>query len=404
MFARYFGILSACCDITSSVRELALDSRRGRQRRDFSKHIMSTITRFAGIAFFFGATSVAFGSQTFVESFSNGSNVGAWHITQMGDMNPSTGGNPGAYIEAVQFGGFEPTARTTSTAPNPFIGDFRARDVTSIGIDLETISAQFGAQRPLTLMLYSDNGTPGNPNDDCEVYVPASNLIPQIGAGWTSIDVPIPEQSAVIPSGWQTVSCAATPDIGWNEVIQNVTTVMWVYGEPGFFYPADVWSMGMDNPRITSELGTAFCSGDGSGTACPCGNAGAAQHGCANSVGAGAFLDANGSASVAANDMTLVASGLPATTSTLFFQGTTQVNGGAGTTFGDGLRCVGGTIVRLGIRTASAGVATIGPGLAAPGGWGAGQNVDFQCWYRNISGPCSSGYNLSNGRSITFAP
>jgi hypothetical protein len=365
---------------------------------------MNTISRLAGIAFFSGATSVAFASQTFVESFSNGSNVGAWHITQMLDTNPSSGGNPGAYIEADQFGGFEPTARTTATTPNPFSGDFRARNVTSIGIDLETIAAQFGTQRPLTLMLSTDNGTPTNPNDDCEVYVVAANLIPQIGAGWTSIDVPIPAQSTVMPAGWQTVSCAATPDVGWNQVIQNVTTVKWVYGEPGFFYPADVWSVGMDNPRITSDLGTAFCAGDGSGTACPCGNVGAPQHGCANSVGGGAFLDANGSASVGADDLSLVATGLPALAPALFFQGTAQVNGGAGAVFGDGLRCVGGTIVRLGIRTASGGVATIGPGLAAHGGWSAGQNVFFQCWYRNVSGPCGSRFNLSNGRSVTFAP
>jgi hypothetical protein len=357
-----------------------------------------------GIAFITSATSVAFASQTFVETFSNGSNVGGWHITLMGDTNPSTGGNPGAYIEADQFGGFEPTARTTSTAPNPFIGDFRARNVTSIGIDLETIAAQFGTQRPLTLMLYSDNGTPANTSDDCEVYVVAAANIPAVGAGWTSIDVPIPAQSAVIPAGWMTVSCAATPDVGWNEVIQNVTTVKWVYGEPGFFYPADVWSMGIDNARITSELGVVFCAGDGSGTACPCGNVGAPRHGCANSVGGGAFLDASGSASVAADDLVLVASGLPATTPALFYQGTQEVNGGAGAVFGDGLRCVGGTIVRLGIRTASGGVATIGPGLAAQGGWSAGLSFDFQCWYRNVSGPCGSGFNLSNGRAITFAP
>lgn len=365
---------------------------------------MNTLIRLSGIAFFSITTSTAFGSQTFVESFSNGSNVGAWHITQMLDMTQTTGGNPGAFIEAAQFNSFEPEARTTAVAPNTFLGDYRARNVTSIGIDLDTFASQFAVQRPLTLFLYSDAGTPSNPNDDCEVYVTAAAQIPPVGGGWTSIDVPIPAHSATLPAGWQTQSCAATPDVGWNAVITNVSAIYWRYGEPGFFYPGDVWTIGMDNPRITSDLGSVFCAGDGTATACPCGNAGAPSHGCASSVLSGAYLDASGSASVAADDLVLVASSLPATTPTLFFQGTTQVNGGAGSVFGDGLRCVGGTITRLGIRTASAGVAAIGPGLAAHGGWTAGQTLDFQAWYRNVVGPCGSGYNLSNARAITFEP
>src|SRR5690349_24436473 len=156
---------------------------------------MSTFTRSAAVALFSFTASTAFASQTFVESFSNGSNVGGWHLTQTQDQNPMSGGNPGAFIEAAQFGGFEPTARTTVAAPNQFLGDFRARNVTSIGIDMETVAVQFGAGRPLTLMLDSDNGTPADPTDDCTVYTIASNLIPQVGAGWVSFDVPIPAQS-----------------------------------------------------------------------------------------------------------------------------------------------------------------------------------------------------------------
>jgi hypothetical protein len=72
--------------------------------------------------------------------------------------------------------------------------------------------------------------------------------------------------------------------------------------------------------------------------------------------------------------------------------------------FGDGLRCVGGTITRLGQHAASGGVATLGPGLAGHGGWSGGQTLQFQAWYRNVSGPCGSGSNLTNGRTITFTP
>jgi len=40
--------------------------------------------------------------------------------------------------------------------------------------------------------------------------------------------------------------------------------------------------------------------------------------------------------------------------SALYFQGTTQMAGGAGIAFGDGLRCAGGSIVRLGTKTNAA--------------------------------------------------
>ena len=43
--------------------------------------------------------------------------------------------------------------------------------------------------------------------------------------------------------------------------------------------------------------GSANCTGDGSGTLCPCGNNGAAGAGCANSTGSGGLLSAAGSGS-----------------------------------------------------------------------------------------------------------
>ncbi|MCB9916628.1 MAG: hypothetical protein H6828_15995, partial [Planctomycetes bacterium] len=74
-----------------------------------------------------------------------------------------------------------------------------------------------------------------------------------------------------------------------------------------------------------------FCFGDGTGTACPCGNVGAAGEGCANSTGAGAILGAAGSSSIAAANLVLSASQCPVNQPTLFFQGDNAVNSGAGT-------------------------------------------------------------------------
>jgi len=152
--------------------------------------------------------------------------------------------------------------------------------------------------------------------------------------------------------------------------------------------------------------GTPFCFGDGSGSVCPCGNAGGSGAGCANSTGAGAVLDSGGSDSAGADDLTFQASALLPGQPALLFAGHNAVNGGDGIPFGDGLRCAGQNVVRLGVRVPDAnGSASWGPGLGAAGGWSAGDTRYFQAWYRDPSGgPCGAGFNLSNGVEVTFTP
>lgn len=74
--------------------------------------------------------------------------------------------------------------------------------------------------------------------------------------------------------------------------------------------------------------------------------------------------------------------------------------------FGDGLRCAGGGVQRLGVRIPNEnGVARFGPGLAESGQWHAGDVKRFQVWYRDPAGtPCGTGFNLSNGLQISFLP
>ncbi len=166
--------------------------------------------------------------------------------------------------------------------------------------------------------------------------------------------------------------------------------------------------------RVTcSPAGTGLCFGDGTGTACPCGNAGATGRGCANSaVAQGARLRAFGTASVASDLVTLAADGLPGTAPALFFQGTATVADGAGAVFGDGLRCAAGTVVRLGTRNANAGAVALGrgisgdPSIAAVGLVPAGGGLrHYQVWYRNAVAFCTGDtFNLSNGLSLTWTP
>jgi hypothetical protein len=100
----------------------------------------------------------------------------------------------------------------------------------------------------------------------------------------------------------------------------------------------------------------------------------------------------------------------------LFFQG--DMNLGAGMPFGDGLRCCGGTIVRWAtIRQDAGGCAStdqpggcgemiggIGGPISALGMLQAGDTRCYQFWYRDPSGPCGTGFNLSNGLEVSWTP
>ncbi len=168
-------------------------------------------------------------------------------------------------------------------------------------------------------------------------------------------------------------------------------------------FSAATWVGGPSTPV------TSYCFGDGTGTACPCGNSGASGNGCASSVNAsGANLAATGSASIGADSFTLQGSGMP-NSSVLYFQGTNQQAGGLGVTFGDGLRCAGGTIIRLLTKT-NVGGASQYPGvgeipISIRGANVAGNVRTYQAWYRNAADFCTpSTFNLTNGVQVTWVP
>ncbi|MDP6410757.1 MAG: plastocyanin/azurin family copper-binding protein [Planctomycetota bacterium] len=153
--------------------------------------------------------------------------------------------------------------------------------------------------------------------------------------------------------------------------------------------------------------GTSFCSCDGSGSAPPCSNAGHAGRGCANSINSqGARLISEGTDSAAADDLAFHADSLLFSQPALLFSGNNAINGGNGVAFGDGLRCAGQGVRRLGVSVPdSLGRAHWGPGLAAAGGWGAGDTRFFQGWYRDPQfSPCGAGFNLTNGVAVIFGP
>jgi hypothetical protein len=163
----------------------------------------------------------------------------------------------------------------------------------------------------------------------------------------------------------------------------------------------------LQNTITSCSTGTALCFGDGSGAPCPCANSGSAGHGCANSTNAGGgLLAANGNASVSADTLVLSGSGMP-NAGTLYFQGTQTVNGGQGSNFGDGLRCAGGTIIRLGTKLNAGGASqypTSGDASISVRGLDTAGDVRiYQAWYRNAAAFCtSSTFNLTNALQVTW--
>jgi|GEM_PF-1856735 len=127
-----------------------------------------------------------------------------------------------------------------------------------------------------------------------------------------------------------------------------------------------------------------------------------------NSVGPGAQISFSGTPSIAANDFTLQSTGSPGGVMGLYYYGPAQID----LPFGDGHRCVGGSIHRLGPPVAADGAGnasrlldfTSGSPASGPGAITATSTWNFQWWYRDGSGPGGNGFNLSDGLWVTFAP
>jgi len=156
---------------------------------------------------------------------------------------------------------------------------------------------------------------------------------------------------------------------------------------------------------VVSTTGTPFCNG--SGGACPCGND-AAQilpSGCVNSTTQPSSLVAQGDASAGASTVTLIAVGAVPGLPGVFFSGENQVGGGAGVAFGDGLRCAGFNAVRLQVTGSDAnGNAFSTVDIATVGGVNAGDERNYQYWYREVAtgGVCGNSHNLTNGVNIVW--
>lgn len=159
------------------------------------------------------------------------------------------------------------------------------------------------------------------------------------------------------------------------------------------------------------EVFTPYCFG--TKEACPCGNDPGELAGCANSQSeTGAVLAATGLSSVGGDTLTLSVQGAPSFAAVLFIQGDATVSSDLGVPFGDGLRCTGGALLRLGLRGATNGAASLGAGILGDplvSVIGALTHADvtryYQAMYRDSAEYCSAAtINFSNGIRVRWVP
>lgn len=172
----------------------------------------------------------------------------------------------------------------------------------------------------------------------------------------------------------------------------------------------------IDDVSLQLEAGFAYC--ESGHIECPCsngnshagnctGSADAGVGGCWNSTSRQAELSGGGTPHIGADNVRLIVTDMPASTSLLFVQGNAD---GSGAIFGDGRRCITGGVIRLAFKTASGGQAAYpGPGDQPISVMGAlpstGGTRVYQVYYRDVASFCTAAtFNLSNGLRITWTP
>jgi len=124
-----------------------------------------------------------------------------------------------------------------------------------------------------------------------------------------------------------------------------------------------------------------------------------------NSTGQPGSIGSSGTASVARNDLVLVAESLPAGQFGLFYYGPDEVQ----VPLGNGIRCIGGPVFRLLPPTLSSGQGVLTHALdvtdppAVSGTITAGSTWKFQSWFRDTAAG-GAGFNLTDGLSVLFLP
>lgn len=204
-------------------------------------------------------------------------------------------------------------------------------------------------------------------------------------------------------AGWGPGTFTLTAFDAGGGVVASQAKVAGPMGNPNFVQHLQVSGSGITSFEVTTdlttghtyaidtlvftfeELGTPACTST------------------VNSSGGAATIAATGNTSVMANNFHLAVSSVPANTFGLIFYGPDSIQ----VPFGDGFRCVGGSIFRLGVtNSGQGGVLEQAVDLDSPpipaGQVMPGSTWYFQGWFRDIAAG-GAGFNLSDSVGATFA-
>jgi hypothetical protein len=164
-----------------------------------------------------------------------------------------------------------------------------------------------------------------------------------------------------------------------------------------------------------SQLSVPFCiPGSGTVIGCPCLNMGTPGHGCDNSASTGgAILTTSGTSSILFDTLVFTQSGELPSALSIFLQGDTT--SATGVTFGDGVRCVSGSLKRLYVHNAVAGTVTApccGDSPVSVRSAMLGDTISvgdtryYQVYYRdpNPSFCTPNTFNVGNAQQVAWAP
>jgi hypothetical protein len=201
--------------------------------------------------------------------------------------------------------------------------------------------------------------------------------------------------TALAPSDTGSSLCGGAADKHWASKVKVTVIVTYTYcpnGGPSF---------------------CPICFGDSVLVPCPCSNEGLPAHGCNNSAATGGAR-LTGAGSTSPDTVVLTSSGELATALSILLQGDSLLAQPA--FFGDGLRCVGGTLLRLYTKNAASGsVSTPGAGDPSISARSAalgdpiapGSTRSYQTYYRDPSptfcpAPQGNTWNVSSGLTIAW--
>ena len=164
--------------------------------------------------------------------------------------------------------------------------------------------------------------------------------------------------------------------------------------------------------RMDQDPFARFCfPGTNSAIACPCGNAPlGAGLGCNNSVNSGGgWMDAQGSPDL--DTVGITGAGMKPNATCVFLQGASSLQSGAA--FGDGVRCAGGQLLRLSVKTVNGSgnrgfpepgdpsIKTRCQTLGAP--INAGETRAYQVYYRDPANiGCAATFNITSALQVRW--